>query len=98
MDEYQSLFEGGDSLFKVTDEEEVEGQERSLQSIDWQRQSVTLGGVGFAGNRQGKHGGEEKYGMVTIEYSYDDFEITNCHFHDNDFGDPLDAVSPVAQC
>lgn len=94
MHEYQMLFEGKDSMFKVTDEEDFDEEDfeghRKLDEIDWQRQSLTLDGVEFAANKQGKRGGDEKFGMITIEQRFDDLEIKNCYFHDNVYGDPLD--------
>lgn len=100
ISEYTKLLTGEESAFGASNEEEhdeefmgEQGEKRKLQNEPTGRQKVTFDGCEFTENRRGRQGGEEKFGVITAETSFDDFTIKNTIFSNNVYGDALDAVS-----
>jgi hypothetical protein len=74
----------------------VRGEERKLQlGVDWKLQEYVFEGCTFQHNEQGEpvHGDLLRFGIVTIQESYDVATFENCTFYNNSYGNPEDVVS-----
>lgn len=98
--EYTKLLTGEESEFGASNQDKHEeefmgeqGEDRELQSEPIGRQLVTFDGCEFSDNSRGRQGGEEKFGVITVETGFDDMIIKNTLFRNNVYGDPLDDVS-----
>jgi len=94
MNEYTKLFRGEGSIFGVDEDTNMMGEndERSLQR-DIKTQTHIWDGVVFSENKQGNRGGEEKFGVITVEKNNDIVEMRDSVFENNLYGDPLKKVT-----
>jgi hypothetical protein len=79
--------------------EDTEILQRKLDEIgntEWKRQSVTFDNCLLKGNRQGLEStlgtNIRRFSVIEILGDFDDIEIKDCIFTENNFGDPDDAV------
>ena len=98
MQEYRKLALREESAFSYlmepeNEEDLADPDRRRLQGdVVFERQSATFDGTEFFFNAQAERGGEEKRGIFTHEFPFDDIIVQNSYFHDNEYGDLADEV------
>jgi hypothetical protein len=85
-----SLFDSSVDVEEETVVAYLNNDRRLEETVVGLRQHVVFDGCTFRNNSLGDLGGEEKYGIVSVELPYDDLELNECLFTDNHYGDPED--------
>jgi hypothetical protein len=95
MNEYaNALQEGKTGISNLKDDQTLGGLDHNYHRKleDAARQGTLFDGCIFKHNKQGKRGGDEKFGIITVPFGFDDLELKDCIFFDNQYGEASDKV------